>query len=595
MDTITKERNRQIRAVIAPEAIGKVTRFFDASTRQILRELLQNARRAGATLVEIEDDQRTITITDNGTGIADPQTLLSFGASSWSEETKASEDPAGMGFFSLAKRNASIESRPKNGAPPDGRRISRSWRVDLTTDNFIGTQPAVVREGHNAPRPHGTKVRFNASGRNERSEQFLVQDASEYYPVPVRLNGKTLPRTDFLKTAVHTETWKGLRLGVLTSKSAALEKNKINFHGLVVRNVDLPTVTSITVGRHGLPVNWWVDVDVIDCPDLELLLPARQGVIENRFLKELQTESRRAIYRAMLECSTETDISFEDWAHARELGVQMPEPKPMLQPWSARHADTWDDPHDSFCYHSPVNAAGEGEQRSLLMIADMDHGDEVTLERAFKKTGFKRPVLRKKAALYGYSWYDSLDRLTWVEVLMKQDGKTTTRDKACDHEAEAQALRCEEVVLRLTIETTHGVETIDLKTDLAFGYAEATCPEEILIVLAHGSDIGSVALADAMEAAYFHPVEDAEADSAATQRMQFERECRSIATEVTSSKEQAQKETITTLVHEYIGHAVRAGQTVTIHRGHGTAPPLEVEIETSEEPGNNHEDHVQNA
>ena len=196
MDTITKERNRQIRAVIAPEAIGKVTRFFDASTRQILRELLQNARRAGATLVEIEDDQRTMTITDNGTGIADPQTLLSFGASSWSEKTKASEDPAGMGFFSLAKRNASIESRPKNGAPPDGRRISRSWRVDLTTDNFIGTQPAVVREGHNAPRPHGTKVRFNASGRNERSEQFLVQDASEYYPGdPPRANTSSNPST----------------------------------------------------------------------------------------------------------------------------------------------------------------------------------------------------------------------------------------------------------------------------------------------------------------------------------------------------------------------------------------------------------------
>jgi len=43
------------RAQVATEAIEKVGRLFNASIDDILRELLQNARRAGATKIMIDE------------------------------------------------------------------------------------------------------------------------------------------------------------------------------------------------------------------------------------------------------------------------------------------------------------------------------------------------------------------------------------------------------------------------------------------------------------------------------------------------------------------------------------------------------------
>ena len=42
-----------IRASVHEDAIGRVTRFFNATTLETLNELFQNARRAGATRVDV--------------------------------------------------------------------------------------------------------------------------------------------------------------------------------------------------------------------------------------------------------------------------------------------------------------------------------------------------------------------------------------------------------------------------------------------------------------------------------------------------------------------------------------------------------------
>jgi Histidine kinase-, DNA gyrase B-, and HSP90-like ATPase len=87
-----------IQAQVSPSTLGKVSRLFNSSLTDCLNELLQNARRAGATTVKMTlSDDRLLTLEDDGTGIAHPQTLLTLGESDWSEETKQQEDPAGMG------------------------------------------------------------------------------------------------------------------------------------------------------------------------------------------------------------------------------------------------------------------------------------------------------------------------------------------------------------------------------------------------------------------------------------------------------------------------------------------------------------------
>jgi anti-sigma regulatory factor (Ser/Thr protein kinase) len=112
----------KLRAQVSPQAIAKVTRIFNGTLDDIFNELFQNARRAGATRVivtaEHGPDAYLITVCDDGAGIADPADLVSLGQSDWSDECRAREDPAGMGFFSLAGLDTIVSSSSASGALP---------------------------------------------------------------------------------------------------------------------------------------------------------------------------------------------------------------------------------------------------------------------------------------------------------------------------------------------------------------------------------------------------------------------------------------------------------------------------------------------
>ena len=79
--------------------------FSDAGI--VLRELVQNGRRAGSDSVDIsacineETEHLTVSIRDYGKGIDDFQSLLCLADSSWSEDIVENENAFGMGFFSV--------------------------------------------------------------------------------------------------------------------------------------------------------------------------------------------------------------------------------------------------------------------------------------------------------------------------------------------------------------------------------------------------------------------------------------------------------------------------------------------------------------
>lgn len=72
--------------------------FSDRYT--LITELLQNARRAGATRIDVHYDAKTghLRIADNGGGIGDFQKLLAFNESGWDDATRQHEHPFGIGF-----------------------------------------------------------------------------------------------------------------------------------------------------------------------------------------------------------------------------------------------------------------------------------------------------------------------------------------------------------------------------------------------------------------------------------------------------------------------------------------------------------------
>ncbi|MBX3472858.1 MAG: sensor histidine kinase [Planctomycetes bacterium] len=113
-----------------------------------IQELLQNARRAEASDVRVEIDTRvgSVTVTDNGHGVFDPQDLINIGKSDWSEGVGA-ERPAGMGLFSVFKLGGLAEVR------------SGRWRLTLAYDALCAGKPAVY-EGL-LPAVKGTQVRVS--------------------------------------------------------------------------------------------------------------------------------------------------------------------------------------------------------------------------------------------------------------------------------------------------------------------------------------------------------------------------------------------------------------------------------------------------
>jgi len=299
-----------INASVDPNLIAKVTRLFNQTEGDIAAELLQNARRAGAskvtvTVAQCGDDRAMLVVADNGRGIDNPAKLLRLGASGWDDDTIAREDPAGMGVFSLAGRAVRVSTRA-NGTP--------GWAVSIAPDDWTS--------GHYIPlqscvRTPGTTFSVEISAGRIKDAIRAIEAAARYCPIEVELNGELVTGLDFLEGAEYVTTFEGLRIGVINAQdSCSLYNPAINFHGLTVPH-KLPTV-----GEIGCHKNWYAKIDIVDCPALQLTLPARKEVVASPFLGELDAAVEAAIYAAIAKRGQHR-LPFENWCRAAALGVAL--------------------------------------------------------------------------------------------------------------------------------------------------------------------------------------------------------------------------------------------------------------------------------
>lgn len=88
---------------ISVDPIGQLKLFRTSTFADpyvFIAEAMQNAQRAAATEVSMVFDDRKITISDNGKGLSNPESLFTIAKTGWDEETQKNEDPFGIGFFS---------------------------------------------------------------------------------------------------------------------------------------------------------------------------------------------------------------------------------------------------------------------------------------------------------------------------------------------------------------------------------------------------------------------------------------------------------------------------------------------------------------
>ena len=562
--------SRTIRARIHESAVRRVTRTYAATLAEIFTELLQNARRAGATGIHIAvecaaDDAGTpgepaftVTLSDDGAGIADPAVLVSFGENGWSDELVRREDAAGFGFASLARRGCTVSSRPQT---PDGA-IAPGWTVELAPAHFLGEADAEARADEEAPLPHGTAISFEAA-ESMGAIRNAAENAARHYPLPVVFHdctagepgcGAELPRRAFLDGAIHAEQWRGLAFGVFRDRHRGYNDPDLNFFGLTLP-VRLPMVETV----HG--ATWTVRADIGDCPDLELVLPARKEVVENAFLNEMRAAARLAIYRAMA-ADPDPRPAFEDWQQAHEAGIDIAAPPAMLRPWRPTVADDND-------WIGSGGGAPAGPD-ALVMAADPEPPEAQALWRSAERAGIAPRLFEADNRLEGYGWYDGLDRVGHVFLEASAQGEWMALDdwpqpERTRLEPARLPSRPDAIRIELAVRSEAGErDALVLPADFAFAGEAWSWIHDTLPLVALDSRMQPHELAELMRAAFFSASDDPDADSWETQRCRFDEEALHIATRLLLSDDEACRTSIAEAVRRELMWLAPRGRAVDI-------------------------------
>ena len=123
---------KKIKAKVNTRLLAKADRLFTGTVEGRVIEILQKARRAGATKVDITNEAGIVTVRDNGRGVEDFAKLLDLGGSGWDEAFEQSEDPAGLGLFCLAGKGVTVRSKGK--------------RVTIDKDGWLRKEVAVTAD-----------------------------------------------------------------------------------------------------------------------------------------------------------------------------------------------------------------------------------------------------------------------------------------------------------------------------------------------------------------------------------------------------------------------------------------------------------------
>lgn len=176
----------RVRLQFNTKALTKSLRYAFADRLAVVRELIQNARRAGATKVSIllskaADGGTILTVMDDGRGIDNFQVLLTIADSCWNEDTQKEEGPYGMGFISTLY---SVERV---------RVVSKGKALDLSSSEVLQNGAALVDVASEVlPDPYVTAV--SLFGFDVPDFRVKLLEIARGYPLPILLNTKELPR-----------------------------------------------------------------------------------------------------------------------------------------------------------------------------------------------------------------------------------------------------------------------------------------------------------------------------------------------------------------------------------------------------------------
>ncbi len=299
-----------IRAQVSKRLLSKAERLFTGAVDGRIIEILQNARRAGATEVHIINSSGQVTVRDNGRGIEDFAALLDLGRSGWDDRTEYAEDPAGVGVFCLAPREVTIASGDKkvvvkgNGWTGEPVEVLAADRTCKGTELVFGDQPWLFETVQKHAVFSGLNVIVD--GQPCVCEPF-VSSVSPLYP---ELGCRIEVRERNALSRWHTQ-WK---------RSYYADDVLVNFHGQVV------AFTDMALSEH---LQFLVDLTG-EPTGIRLMLPARVQLVENEALEKLKAVIEKEAY-LYIQRRGSHKLKFSEYCRAKELDIALPEAEPVFQ------------------------------------------------------------------------------------------------------------------------------------------------------------------------------------------------------------------------------------------------------------------------
>lgn len=345
----------KIKADVGTKILENAPLAFNNRIQSIICEMLQNARRAGATDVHIEtiiydNNYGRISIHDNGSGIS-PETfknLLVFGGSGWDNITEALETPAGMGIFSLASRNPVI--------------ASSGLQVVLKKENFTGKEDALILPGDvtsgttitfdiipaDFDRPKSISVFLNSSPEFNTIcgfKQCIFAEAL-YCDMNIYLDNVKCPKMSFAEGAIATVKEGGCKIHIFLddhdSKSPHLDKcGKVNFFGhlIPVREFQISVNNHYTTREHQSYAeikqfevfksslktadSYFFTVEIENTSYLKPKLPDRLELHATPEIKRIVARAKHEIYKIISKLPFQSILEGDE-LEARKMGIHMP-------------------------------------------------------------------------------------------------------------------------------------------------------------------------------------------------------------------------------------------------------------------------------
>ena len=531
--------------------LERVTRMYKADAADAFAELLQNARRAGASHVEVDltsnlpsskdgnpEARIQVTVTDDGSGIDDPQVILAYGRNGWTSETTTSEDAAGMGLLALAAIGCNITSWSKGAA--------KAWQTTLEPAHFQGQKPATIQTTKAPSSTSGTRIMFTLK-TSLNTVSAALQAQAEFFPLPVHLTCQNIPQPltqrPFLDASKPSETYQGVAYAVMDTYRTynGTPPKDLNFHGITL-HANLPTLTDAWKHRYE------TCADVHECSALKLVLPGRKDVVENDFLHNLRIHLNHTLLQAISD-DPNGDLTHAQYKRAKTFTTPVAA-RPQLHRWHPTNA------RDDTPFHT---SRPEPLPSDAILIA-CDDEYPTAFDQSLSRVLRKHPLNLYKPNPYlsGYDWFNNLPVLADCRWTFTLDGHTYTTDNYPVPDDETSLpQRPDRITCELAIDHPDGTRrTITVDTDIyvhANEYASLLYYGNVPIV-AQNAKTKAHELANILVDAFYYPSDDVDSDAWDTQESAFRNDAYAAAVHTLENRSAADKQLLGDTAYDALFH-----------------------------------------